>query len=102
MFLTIFFFLIGPADNIPFLRLDVVEVSNHSYGIVKISWDEPINPNGLIVTYQIEYRHVDIENVSTNFSSIYVIKHKAAHSLNCSVINFLDLKTLKSSFMIES
>ncbi|XP_075217094.1 insulin-like receptor [Lycorma delicatula] len=52
-----------PADAIPTLNHRVVEMSNHTLGAVKIWWDEPPSPNGLIVTYQIEYRLVDIENV---------------------------------------
>ncbi|XP_063242615.1 insulin-like receptor isoform X2 [Bacillus rossius redtenbacheri] len=38
----------------------VVEVTNQSR--VKLKWEEPRRPNGIIVAYHIEYRLVDIEN----------------------------------------
>lgn len=56
------------ADNIP---LDSFKVKpsgeNNSLTIVTLFWDEPPQPNGLIVTYQIEYKRVDIKNVSNTF-----------------------------------
>lgn len=46
-----------------YLNVHVMDVSNHS-GDVLLKWEEPVAPNGLIVTYQIEYRRIDIEHVS--------------------------------------
>lgn len=39
---------------------------NNSLTVVTLYWDEPPQPNGLIVTYHIEYKRVDIINVSKN------------------------------------
>ena len=59
---------IESADNIPpnSFKLKMLG-GNTSYTHVKLNWDEPPQPNGLIVTYQIEYKRVDIENVSIIF-----------------------------------
>lgn len=56
---------IESADNIPpnSFKLETIG-GNNSYTLVKLRWDEPPQPNGLIVTYQIEYKRVDIQNVS--------------------------------------
>ncbi|KAF7989857.1 hypothetical protein HCN44_008531 [Aphidius gifuensis] len=35
---------------------------NNSQQIVKLEWDEPVQPNGQIITYQIVYKRIDIEN----------------------------------------
>ncbi|KAJ4434420.1 hypothetical protein ANN_22982 [Periplaneta americana] len=42
------------ADNVDSSNL--VEVLNESLGTVKLRWEEPPSPNGIIVTYQIEYK----------------------------------------------
>lgn len=53
------------ADNIPPNTFKLtVSRENNSYSIVTLYWDEPPQPNGLIVTYQIEYKRIDIKNVS--------------------------------------
>ncbi|XP_066996033.2 insulin-like peptide receptor [Anabrus simplex] len=49
------------ADTVNSSRL-IIETMNQSVGSVKLKWDEPPEPNGLIVNYQIEYRCVDREN----------------------------------------
>lgn len=41
-----------------------VQITNKSLGMVSLTWDEPKEPNGLILTYQIEYKRKDIDNVS--------------------------------------
>jgi insulin receptor len=51
------------ADNVDSSKL-VVEVLNESLGTVKLRWEEPPSPNGIIVTYQIEYKSVENPNVS--------------------------------------
>lgn len=52
------------ADDIPSGSFKLVKINgNNSRPIVKLQWDEPPQPNGLIVTYQIEYKRVDIKNV---------------------------------------
>lgn len=52
------FFILADADNVT-----NVHVANQSLDMVTLAWDEPIEPNGLILTYQIEYKRMDIENV---------------------------------------
>jgi hypothetical protein len=42
----------------------VVEVLNETLGTVKLRWEEPTSPNGIIVTYQIEYKSMENPNVS--------------------------------------
>ncbi|KDR13786.1 hypothetical protein L798_12081, partial [Zootermopsis nevadensis] len=54
--------LVG-ADNVDSSKL-VVEVLNESLGTVKLRWEEPPSPNGIIVTYQIEYKSVENPNYS--------------------------------------
>ncbi|GFG35214.1 hypothetical protein Cfor_01318, partial [Coptotermes formosanus] len=46
------------ADSIDSTKL-LVEVLNESLGTVKLRWDEPPSPNGIIVAYQIEYKSVE-------------------------------------------
>jgi insulin receptor len=42
----------------------MVEVLNETLGTVKLRWEEPPSPNGIIVTYQIEYKSIENPNVS--------------------------------------
>uniref|UniRef100_A0A1B6KAQ3 Tyrosine-protein kinase receptor n=1 Tax=Graphocephala atropunctata TaxID=36148 RepID=A0A1B6KAQ3_9HEMI len=76
---------LNTADTVPYLNVEVMDVSNHS-GDVLLKWDEPQSPNGLIVTYQIEYRRIDIENYKPtvecitrrqyqNMSKSYILKN---------------------------
>jgi insulin receptor len=51
------------ADNVDSSKL-VVEVLNETLGTVKLRWEEPPSPNGIIVTYQIEYKSIENPNVS--------------------------------------
>ncbi|XP_031636037.1 insulin-like receptor isoform X2 [Contarinia nasturtii] len=52
---------IEDADDITNLRVEKLPASNHSTG-VRLSWDEPKNPNGIIVSYNIRYQRMDIEH----------------------------------------
>lgn len=62
------------ADNIPPNTFKLtISGGNNSLTMVTLYWDEPPQPNGLIVTYQIEYKKVDIKNVS-NVSFLLLIK----------------------------
>lgn len=45
-------------DNITNIR-----ISNQSTDAVLISWDEPLNPNGQILTYQLNYTLADKKDV---------------------------------------
>ncbi|OAD57588.1 Insulin-like receptor [Eufriesea mexicana] len=51
------------ADNIPPNSFKIsISGENNSLTMVTLQWDEPSEPNGLIITYQIEYKRVDIQN----------------------------------------
>ncbi|XP_043280650.1 insulin-like receptor [Venturia canescens] len=55
---------IESADNIPPSSFKLEKIGgNNSYTFVKLQWDEPPQPNGLIITYQIEYKRLDIQNI---------------------------------------
>lgn len=41
----------------------VTHDSNSTLGSIKIGWNEPKDPNGVIVKFQMEYRRTDIPNV---------------------------------------
>ncbi|XP_044740793.1 insulin-like receptor isoform X2 [Chrysoperla carnea] len=49
------------ADNVTNIQLEI-RTTNKSLGVVKLTWNEPSDPNGVIQTYQIEYKQLDIEN----------------------------------------
>lgn len=56
------------ADDIPANSFQVTSTTNKDNASlpspeVKLKWDEPQKPNGLIVTYQIEYKNRDIQNI---------------------------------------
>ncbi|XP_036146603.1 insulin-like receptor [Monomorium pharaonis] len=52
------------ADNIPPNSFTLIKSGeNNSLATVTLFWDEPVQPNGLVVTYQIEYKRIDIENI---------------------------------------
>ncbi|XP_048513218.1 insulin-like receptor [Athalia rosae] len=57
---------IDSADDIPqnSFKYNVV-VGNNSESTVNLWWKEPPDPNGLIVSYQIEYKNIDIQNVKS-------------------------------------
>lgn len=53
------------ADNIPKKTFGLEKtISNDSSTIIKLFWQEPLQPNGVIVAYQINYARVDVSNVS--------------------------------------
>ena len=59
------------ADDIPADSFKVKSTTNKDNSSlpspeVELEWSEPPKPNGLIVTYQIEYRNREIQNVSTH------------------------------------
>ncbi|XP_067209270.1 insulin-like receptor isoform X2 [Linepithema humile] len=60
-------FAMESADNIPLntFRLSISGENNNSLTAVTLYWDEPPQPNGLIVAYQIEYKRVDIKNIKS-------------------------------------
>ncbi|XP_011648405.1 insulin-like peptide receptor isoform X2 [Pogonomyrmex barbatus] len=59
------------ADNIPLNTFDLkVNGENSSLTIITLRWEEPPQPNGLIVTYQIEYKRIDIKNIKATVACI--------------------------------
>lgn len=65
------------ADEIP-TPIAVLEL-NHTANLAKVSWDEPADPNGLVIKYQIEYRRTDGANVSFNVPSRTTGRFSRAH-----------------------
>lgn len=58
---------LATADDIPnnSFKYSIMKTNNNSqYTMVKLNWEEPKDPNGLIVTYNIEYKNMDVQNVS--------------------------------------
>lgn len=73
------------ADNIPPNSFKIsISGENNSLTMVTLQWDEPPEPNGLIITYQIEYKRVDIQNVSEIRLDQFSVFRKPAISLNFS------------------
>ncbi|XP_071643096.1 insulin-like receptor-like [Temnothorax longispinosus] len=73
------------ADNIPPDTFKLKYSGENNSLTITLSWDEPPQPNGLIVTYQIEYKRVDIKNIKAtvvcitrrdfaNMGNSYVLK----------------------------
>ncbi|KAL3867340.1 hypothetical protein ACJMK2_044550 [Sinanodonta woodiana] len=60
------------ADNINMSTVNHIVSANRS-GEVVIQWSDPPQPNGLILTYEIEYSRVNIRNIKPN---IICIPHK--------------------------
>lgn len=63
--LYIFGFVAG-ADDISEVHVNVQQ-TNQSLGIVRIEWEEPVNPNGFVVTYTLKCMRVDFESVRIKF-----------------------------------
>lgn len=78
------------ADNITDINVKVQQ-ANQSLGVVRLDWLEPLKPNGLVVTFHIQYKRIDIENVS--FTIIYLsylsyqYVHTTSHAAIISILN---------------
>jgi hypothetical protein len=42
------------------IHTEVGNSTQDSYGKVKVRWEEPEEPNGIIVAYVLEYRRVEV------------------------------------------
>ena len=62
---------IEAADNINATTVKISEVSNHT-GQIMIKWESPKNPNGLIVTFEIEYWKTNLVDVSKQFNYFFL------------------------------
>jgi insulin receptor len=49
----------GGANDIERIRVDTGNITNKAV----VTWDEPKDPNGLIITYRIEYRRINTDRV---------------------------------------
>ncbi|XP_063217710.1 insulin receptor-like [Bacillus rossius redtenbacheri] len=68
--------LAEPAlDEINFKQM-AVDRYNHSLNDVYVSWKQPKRPNGVIVSYQVEYRMVDIENFKPGLECVTRKQHE--------------------------
>ncbi|CAB3378566.1 Hypothetical predicted protein [Cloeon dipterum] len=55
------------ADNLDSNRI-FIEINNTTVEpLVRVRWDEPVDPNGLVVTYTLEYRRVDVDPPGKSF-----------------------------------
>ena len=63
------------ADDIDSKSFRIEKISNNdSTTGIKAMWDEPPNPNGVILAYQIEYNRVDQTVRIENYTREYFIK----------------------------
>ena len=51
------------ADNVNISTIEIKMINNKT-SAVHIRWEDPLSPNGLILTYEIEYSKSNIQNVS--------------------------------------
>ncbi|XP_076760117.1 insulin-like receptor-like [Xylocopa sonorina] len=59
------------ADDIPPNTFKMsISGENNSLTMVTLQWDEPPQPNGPIITYEIEYKRVDIQNYKPTVACI--------------------------------
>ncbi|KAG1673625.1 Insulin receptor [Nymphon striatum] len=70
------------ADDIVLKKVSS-KVDNHTSGLVHIRWKPPLEPNGIIGGYQVEYKRVDIQNYKPITVCITKKKYKKkqGHSL---------------------
>lgn len=69
-------------DNIQ--KFEVEKISNGSLTDIRVTWEPPENPNGLLLTYTIRYKRVDVEHTQPvprcisynmlNNTNLYVLK----------------------------
>lgn len=52
---------LGGADDIDHNTIQV-KTDNATYGNIYVRWEEPKDPNGVIVSYSIEYKRMNVEN----------------------------------------
>ena len=71
------------ADKADTLEHVNITVRNHtSERKAFISWHDPVMPNGLILTYEIELRKVDVSDVSI-YIYIYIYYGSSGSNLHC-------------------
>ncbi|XP_017772615.1 PREDICTED: insulin-like receptor [Nicrophorus vespilloides] len=72
-------------------KITEVRVANKSMSMVTIVWDEPLDPNGHILTYQIEYKRLDIENsqpILECITALDYLKHNKRYTLKLNPGNY--------------
>ncbi|KAI4497351.1 hypothetical protein M0802_007598 [Mischocyttarus mexicanus] len=81
------------ADNIPPKTVKMFKMkTNNSFTDIKLTWAEPTEPNGLIVTYQIEYKRVDIKNVMIFYFRIALTSNQNMQSCKFDYFTYLQIK----------
>jgi insulin receptor len=81
-------------DNVP--KFEAESVVNGSLTDIRVSWEQPTSPNGLLLTYTIRYKRVDIEHTQPvlrcisqamlNGSNQYVLKGLPAGNYSIDVM----------------
>lgn len=61
-------------DLIPFFDATTIPSNHSGLGSIKVTWKEPSNPNGLLLSYTIRYKKNDIEHIKWD---TICITHKA-------------------------
>lgn len=67
------------ADDIPYLEIRKPQNSNNGTSSSKLYWPEPKNPNGLILSYTVTYKRVDLDNVKATESCVTSHMYKSNH-----------------------
>ncbi|XP_023210808.1 insulin-like peptide receptor isoform X2 [Centruroides sculpturatus] len=76
---------LGGADDIDANTIRV-KTENATSGSIYIKWEEPKDPNGLIVSYSIEYKRMNVENYKPEAICITQLQYR---QLNGSILNEL-------------
>ncbi|XP_013775128.2 insulin receptor-like [Limulus polyphemus] len=75
------------ADDIDSATI-LVHPDNTSAKTVHIQWDEPKDPNGVIVSYSIEYTHLDDDNPKPAVVCITQLQYKAEKGHHLTALSF--------------
>lgn len=78
---------------------EVEKVTNGSLGAIKLTWQQPERPNGLIVAYTITFQRHDIDN---HKAESYCIPHKGSHNISTHYYKLEGLSTGNYSIRIAA
>ncbi|XP_052889500.1 insulin-like receptor [Anopheles moucheti] len=51
------------ADDIPIESIELDDQSNHTQRVIRVRWQGPSKPNGVVVSYSIKYHRTDLDSV---------------------------------------
>lgn len=80
-------FVLAAADDIDERTISYTfgnSTHDSKYKLINIKWDEPINPNGFIISYQIEHRRITTEPVWNLLFHVYLFKCYIAYRFSLS------------------